>query len=182
MEPAGMKCVSTRLSAVSALVLAGAVPTAGLIAVAAFATPAMAQKALITPVNIKGGVALKGYDPVAYFSDGKPVKGEPSYLSRYKGATYQFASAAHRDTFAADPAKYAPQYGGYCAQAISTNKIADISPNAWKVVDQKLYLNNNIIAQKLWEHDNAEHIVKGDRNWPAYPKAATVAAGVAPFR
>lgn len=112
------------------------------------------------------GLAIKGYDPVAYFTDGQPVKGSPQFTYAYKGATYQFASAASRDQFAKDPEKYAPQYGGFCAYAVSRNYTADTDPLAWKVVNGRLYLNYSRGAQAKWEVDVPGNIVKGDTNWP----------------
>ena len=89
-------------------------------------------------VNATDGVALKGYDPVAYFTDGEATEGSAAYRHEWQGATYRFASAANLELFTADPAKYAPQYGGYCSIAIAQNAIADIDPERWAIVDGKL--------------------------------------------
>lgn len=110
--------------------------------------------------------AIKGYDPVAYFTAGKPVKGASKYSYAWKGATWYFASPEHRDTFAKAPEKYAPQYGGYCAYAVSQGTVADIAPRAWKIVDGKLYLNLSLRVQKLWEDDIPGYITRADDNWP----------------
>ena len=118
------------------------------------------------PVYQKGGFAIEGYDAVAYFTDGKPTKGDPKYQFEYMGAKWLFASADHRDQFKADPEKYAPQYGGYCAYAVSKGSTAKIEPDAWKIVDGKLYLNYNHSIQKKWEKDISGHIKKADANWP----------------
>ena len=112
------------------------------------------------------GLAIKGYDPVAYFTDGGPVEGSSDFEHKWNGATWRFASAAHRDLFAADPGKYAPQYGGYCAWAVSQNKKAPIDPEAWRIVDGKLYLNYSMKVQKTWEDDIPGFIKQGDANWP----------------
>ena len=122
----------------------------------------------IEPVNktFFGGLAIKGYDPVAYFKESKPVKGSKDFVFEWNNATWQFASAEHRDAFAANPEKYAPQYGGYCAWAVSQNKTADIDPNAWKILNDKLYLNYDSEIQKKWEQDFSGNIEKADKNWP----------------
>lgn len=111
------------------------------------------------------GLAIKGYDPVAYFTDGRPVEGTSDFEHEWNGATWRFASAAHRDLFAADPGKYAPQYGGYCAWAVSQNKKAPIDPEAWRIVEGKLYLNYSLKVQKTWEVDIPGFIKLGDANW-----------------
>ena len=113
-----------------------------------------------------GGVAIDGYDPVAYFTDGKPVEGDKAYSYEWMGATWRFASQEHKDLFSADPDKYAPQYGGYCAYAVSQGKTAGIDPDAWKIVDGKLYLNYNKKIQKTWESDQASYIKAANKNWP----------------
>jgi YHS domain-containing protein len=92
------------------------------------------------------------------------------FSTTYKGATYRFISAENRDRFIAAPEKFLPQYGGYCAYAISLNKIADIDPDQWTIVNNKLYLNNGFLAQSLWSLDKSGNIVRGDRNWPLVPK------------
>src|SRR5260370_10028300 len=102
-----------------------------------------AEQTAIPAVNAEGGLAVKGYDPVAYFTGGKPTPGTDLYTADWKGARYRFASAENRDRVIAAPETYAPQYGGYCAYAISINRIAAIDPAEWAVVPGKLYLNNN---------------------------------------
>ena len=127
----------------------------------------------IAPVNTDHGLAIKGYDPVAYFTVGKPTPGLAQFSATYEGAVYRFTSAANRDTFRAAPDKFLPQYGGYCAYAISLNLIADIEPDEWAIVNNKLYLNNGFFAQKLWSLDKSGNIAKGDQNWPRVPKLAS---------
>jgi YHS domain-containing protein len=124
--------------------------------------------AALSPVNksFLGGVAIDGYDPVAYFTDGKPVEGKKEFSHEWNGATWHFASAEHRDLFAAAPEKYAPQYGGYCAWAVSRGYTADIEPDAWAVVEGKLYLNYDLEVKAMWAKDMPGNIAKGDQNWP----------------
>lgn len=118
-------------------------------------------------VNVDtAGLALRGYDPVAYFTEGAPVRGNPALSATHDGATYHFASAAHRDTFLAAPALYAPQYGGYCAFGTAKGGKFDGDPNLWRVVDGKLYVNVNPDAQRLWEADVPGFIEQADATWP----------------
>ena len=112
------------------------------------------------------GIAIEGYDPVAYFTDGKPVKGDSDFEHEWKDSTWRFASAKSRDAFAADPEKYAPQYGGYCAYAVSQNSTAGIDPDSWTILGGKLYLNYNAKIQKKWEADRDAYIEQADKNWP----------------
>jgi hypothetical protein len=124
--------------------------------------------AALSPVNksLLGGVAIDGYDPVAYFTDGRPVEGRKEFAYDWEGATWRFASAEHRDLFAAAPGKYAPQYGGYCAWAVSNNYTADTDPQAWSIVDGRLFLNYSLEVRSKWEQDVPGNIGKADRNWP----------------
>jgi YHS domain-containing protein len=124
----------------------------------------------IAAVNTEHGLAIKGYDPVAYFTTGRPTPGMAQFTTTHKGATYRFASAENRGRFSAAPEKFVPQYGGYCAYAIALNKIADIDPDEWAIVNDKLYLNNGFLAQTLWSLDKYANIAKGDQNWPLVPK------------
>jgi YHS domain-containing protein len=112
------------------------------------------------------GLAARGYDVTAYFTAGKPVRGNTAFATRYKGATWRFASAEAKAKFLADPAAYAPQFGGYCAWAVSQGYIAPGDPQQWKIVDGKLYLNFNAQAKQLWEADQAAAIERGQANWP----------------
>jgi YHS domain-containing protein len=113
------------------------------------------------------GLALKGYDPVAYFTEKKPVAGKAEFTARHQGATYRFSSAANRDAFAAAPEKYAPQYGGYCAFGAAGGYKAPIEPDAWTVVDGKLYLNYNQSVRRQWSSDIPGFVRKADANWPS---------------
>lgn len=112
------------------------------------------------------GTAIDGTDPVAYFTMGKPVKGSSDFAHDWNGATFHFATAENRDAFAANPEKYAPQYGGYCAWAVSQGYTASTDPEAWTIVDGKLYLNYNKSVQSTWEQDIPGNIAAGDGNWP----------------
>ena len=112
------------------------------------------------------GVALEGYDPVAYFTDGKPVMGQASHSSLYSGAIYRFASADHKQRFDADPAKYAPQYGGYCGYAASIDRLSPISPEVWQIVDGRLILQHTDEAYRLFNADLAASVKRADANWP----------------
>ncbi|MBI5853842.1 MAG: YHS domain-containing protein, partial [Nitrospirae bacterium] len=100
-----------------------------------------------------GNLALKGYDPVAYFTEGRAVEGHKGFTHEYADATWRFASAANRDAFIQDPESYAPQYGGYCAWGISQAKFFDGDPQVWKVVDGKLYVNYNKEIEAAWATD-----------------------------
>jgi len=140
--------------------------------VAALADSAGSSEPPVAAVNTTDGVGLKGYDPVAYFINGQPTKGAGRYGLQWKGITYRFASAENLQRFKAKPQKYLPQYGGYCAYAMSINRIADISPTEWTIFGGKLYLNNNFISQTLWSLDKSGRISSADRNWAVFPKAA----------
>lgn len=120
----------------------------------------------IYPNLDREGVILMGYDPVAYFTDHKPVKGSHEHMSVYNGAIYHFASAEHKAMFDATPAMYEPQFGGWCAYAASINKISPIGPEWFEVVDGRLLLQHNQKAWDLWHKDPANSLVKADANWP----------------
>jgi YHS domain-containing protein len=121
----------------------------------------------LSPVNVTpDGVAIKGYDPLSYFTDKRPEQGIAKFEYLWNGAKWHFVSAAHRDLFRTDPEKYAPRYGGYCAYAVSQGKTADIDPEAWSVFEGRLYLNLNKEVRGLWEKDMREYIRKADENWP----------------
>jgi YHS domain-containing protein len=117
-------------------------------------------------VNLSdNGLALRGYDPVAYFTVAKPTPGVAEFKATHDGATYQFASAANRDAFLKEPAKFAPQYGGFCAYAAALNKKFDADPNVWKIVDNKLYVNFNADVGAKWNADVPGFIQKANVNW-----------------
>ena len=119
-------------------------------------------------VNVAGAsrVALDGYDPVAFFTDGRPVNGSPSISSTDRGAIYFFATEEHKRLFMQDPAKYAPQYGGYCAFGVAINAHFPVDINTWQIRDNKLYLNLNPEILEQFNADLAGNIAKANRNWP----------------
>ncbi len=115
-------------------------------------------------------LAVEGYDPVAYFTEGKPVKGDKAFSTEFNGATWRFASADNLAAFEADPTAYAPQYGGYCAWAVSQNYTARGNPANWSIVEGKLYLNYNNEIQERWLIDIPGFIEAADKNWPSVLK------------
>jgi len=139
------------------------------LAVFGFAASSQA-KAPVAAVNTSDGLGLQGYDPVAYFTAGKPTPGVAQYTYRWQGVTYRFASAEHRDRFQAAPERYLPQYGGYCAYAMFLNLIADIHPTRWAIVEGKLYLNNNWLSHQLWSARKTDNITTADQHWAVLPK------------
>ncbi len=111
------------------------------------------------------GVAIEGYDPVAYFTDGKPVMGKAEYSYKWSDAQWNFANEKHLEMFKENPDKYAPQYGGFCSFAITEDTCGHTDPTAWKIVDGKLYLTTNKEVEKMWEKDEMGNIKKGNENW-----------------
>jgi hypothetical protein len=132
--------------------------------------PIVAGHSPVDPLNAKSGLAVRGYDVVAYFIESKPVRGSAEFEHEWMGVKWRFASKENRDTFARSPEKFAPQFGGYCAWAVGHNYTADGDPEAWRIVDGKLYLNYNRSVQKQWEQDRAKWIEQGQRNWPGLHK------------
>ena len=108
---------------------------------------------------------ISGYDPVAYFTDGKPVRGSGFHVAVVDGVTYAFASAEHQKMFEANPQKYLPAYGGYCAYGLGVGKKFVADPEVWRIVEGKLYLNLDKGIQQKWEKDIPGFIKKGDSNW-----------------
>ena len=139
-----------------------------------FALLAMSRLAWAGDYFEVDGLALRGYDPVAYFIDGKPVKGSSDYKADYKGSTFHFRSPANRDAFAADPAKYAPQYGGFCAFGTAGGYKAATHPSAFTVVGNKLYLNYNTDVQKKWSSDIPGYVTSAGRKWPEVSRQTKV--------
>ena len=125
-----------------------------------------AVPALAGPVNSTiFGTAIKGYDPVAYHTLGRPVEGSKQFTNKWNGATWRFANAEHRNLFAANPKRYTPAYGGYCAYAFAQGRKVDIDPTAWNIVGGTLYLNFNKVVQELWEQDIPDYIASADAHW-----------------
>ncbi len=130
-----------------------------------FACPLVAAEK--GPVNTdKNNLAVKGYDPVAYFLEARPVKGLGANTHQWMGVDWRFASQDNLDRFRREPEKYAPQYGGYCAYAMASGELVDINPQAWKIVNDKLYLNFSKSVQRKWEKDIEGYIKKADQYWP----------------
>ena len=129
---------------------------------AAFAAP----PSHAMPIYLEDGVAADGHDPVAYFTEGKAVKGDAKFQHAWSGAKWNFSSAANRDLFAASPEKYAPQYGGFCAYGVSYGSKPKGSGEAWHIHEGKLYLNYNQAIRVLWRTDVPGYIAKAEANWP----------------
>ncbi len=122
----------------------------------------MAQKPEV--FSTKDG-AIRGYDPVSYFTDSVPTKGKAEFVADYKGAKWYFASSKNLALFNSNPEKYIPQFGGYCAFGMSRGYKADTQPDAWTIVDDKLYLNYNVKVREEWNKKQAELISKAAANW-----------------
>ena len=112
------------------------------------------------------GVMLRGFDPVAYFTQGSPTEGSAAFTAEHGGATYRFASAANRELFLADPERYVPAYGGYCALGTAMGRKFDGDPQLWRIVEDRLFLNVHAAAQERWLSDTSGYIVTADNNWP----------------
>ncbi len=126
----------------------------------------MMHKDMMTKVDKDAnGLAINGYDAVSYFTDMKPMMGKSDYTFEWNGAKWQFTNEKNLNMFKANPDKYAPQYGGYCAYAVSKNMLAPVDPTAWKIIDGKLYLNNSGKVQKMWKDDISGNIKTADKNW-----------------
>jgi YHS domain-containing protein len=129
------------------------------------AVPAMAQTKKLVNVD-KNGIAIKGYDPVAFFTQNKPVKGKPDFASDYNGAKYLFASAEDKATFDANPSKYEPQFGGFCAYGVSQGHTAPIKIDTFQIVDGRLLFNYDLDVKKEFQKDTQGNLKKADQNWP----------------
>lgn len=120
-----------------------------------------------TLVNIdKNGVGIKGYDPVAYFTQNQPVKGSPQFQSSHSGVKYYFASQANKSAFDANPSKYEPQFGGFCAYAASRNRTAPIEVDAFQIVNGRLLLQYDKSVQEKFNKDTQGNLKQADSNWP----------------
>lgn len=128
-----------------------------------FMSPAFAVEPVYSDSSDK---AIKGYDTVAYFTDAKPVKGSSDFTYEYNGANWYFSSAENRDAFINNPEQYAPQFGGYCAWAVSRGYTAKIDPDAWHIRENKLYLNYSKSVRRQWKGDIPGNIAKAQSNWP----------------
>jgi YHS domain-containing protein len=168
-----MKYSSRHLFALLRLGLLTSVLLTSTLLTSCTATPGKVwQTEPVDALNLQHGIALKGYDPVAYFAEDKPEAGNAAIAYQWQGATWLFSTPEHREAFQADPQHYAPQFGGYCAFAVSRGTTADADPDQWAIVGGKLYVNNNVIAKKFWDQDRPGNIAAGDTNWPLIPKRA----------
>ncbi len=149
------------------LVLRFGLVAAGIVAGSLFLTSAPAkagENSIYT--GFLSNLAVNGYDPVAYFKEGRPVEGSADYTLDYKGAEWRFASSENREAFRQKPEQYAPQYGGYCAWAVAQGSTAKGDPLNWRIINDKLYLNYNAEIQTRWERDASRNIRSADQNWP----------------
>jgi YHS domain-containing protein len=161
----GVDALANRTGSIAAALLASL-----LLASCAAAPAKVAQVRPVGEIDLQQGFALKGFDPVSYFADGRPAAGNAAISYRWRGAIWLFSTEEHRTAFIADPARYAPQFGGYCAFAVSRGTTADGDPLQWAVVDDKLYVNTNAFAMELWDKDRPGNIRAGNSNWPLIPK------------
>jgi len=148
----------------------GILPRAGI----AFVLASAALTAMAGSFNETDGVAIGGFDPVSYVAEQKAVRGSAEFTSLYQGSVFQFSNAANRNAFAANPQKFAPRYAGYCAFGVSRGYKAVTSPDAFTVVDGKLYLNYNLAVKSMWARDMPGYISKADGNWAAVEKTTKV--------
>jgi YHS domain-containing protein len=125
--------------------------------------PVLAQK---SSTFVQGDKAIRGYDPVAYFIESKPVKGSEQLLYNWNNSNWYFSTQQNLDLFKANPEKYAPQYGGYCAYGLSNGYKAPTDADAWTIENGKLYLNYNIEVREMWNKERKERIERADKNWP----------------
>ncbi len=139
--------------------VAGAVLLAGASGAALAASPG-------SPINMtRIGNAIHGYDPVAYHELGEAIVGDPDISYEWRHATWLFAKQAHRDLFAADPDKYMPAYGGYCAFAVTFGLKLDVDPHAWSIVGDRLFLNESMVMRRAWHQDTEHYVENGDLSW-----------------
>ncbi len=148
------------------MVVAGAVSAATFIALGSKVYAAKPQ----IYSNSSSNIAINGYDPVAYFTQKMPVEGSSEHSTKWNGAIWHFSSKENKAAFLASPQKYAPQYGGYCAFAVSYGSTATTVPEAWSIVGGKLYLNNSLSVRKRWNKDPKKFIKRANANWPGVLK------------
>jgi YHS domain-containing protein len=129
-------------------------------------TPLLAQTKALLNLE-KNGLALQGYDPVAFFTQNKPVKGKPEFKSTHQGATYYFASEENKARFDKEPAKFEPAFGGFCAYGVSRNKLVEIDPEAFQILDGRLLLQYSKGVRSDFNKDPKSNLAKADANWPA---------------
>jgi YHS domain-containing protein len=149
----------------SAIVLA--VTGLGLFSVAMSPSDESAIEAAGHSVNVTGGVAIDGYDPVAYFTDGEPVIGTPCFEMDYQGTAYRFSSEENLDRFAQDPVAFLPQLGGYSVFGMAQGKRYDVNPKSFDIIDGKLYLSRNAKVRQLWQANPDGYLDRAEENWRA---------------
>ena len=137
-----------------------------IIMVGAFLVLSVAAMAQKSEIFIKGDAAIRGYDPVAYFKEGKPVMGSKQLSYQWKGANWYFANQENLNAFKASPEKYAPQYGGYCAYGTAEGHKAPTETETWTLSNGKLYFNYNDQVKQVWMKDQQAYIIKADKLWP----------------
>lgn len=135
----------------------------GLLIAAVVAMPVIAGQKMVNTGPDK--LAIKGYDTVAYFTEAQPTKGKPEFTFSWNDAQWYFANATHRDLFAANPDRYAPQFGGFCSMALTVGKVKDVDPEVWTIVEGKLYLNFNKNVRDKFRKNATENIKKAEENW-----------------
>ncbi|MBI1243446.1 MAG: YHS domain protein [Alphaproteobacteria bacterium] len=126
-----------------------------------------AMPAAAEPINARGGLAIGGYDPVAYFREGRARRGAAAYSADWGGARWLFVSRANHAAFVAEPSRYVPRYGGYCAYGMANGYKASVDPEAWTIEDGVLYLNYSKSVRERWLAERAGFIARADANWPA---------------
>lgn len=142
-------------------------PTRRLFLAAALGLAALPARAGSPEVFTTGGVAIHGYDAVAYFTEGRPVPGRRDLALKWQGAVWRFSSEANLQAFEMNPRRYAPQYGGYCAFALAQGAVAPTVPEAWAVHEGKLYLTSSVSVRAKWAQDIAGNVSRADANWPS---------------
>ncbi len=158
---------SKHLTSRPAIFVYGAIAVVAAVIVGAlFVSPLLSTERQFAAYNVDSdNVALHGYDTVAYFTEGKPMKGSTEFEHSWQDARWQFASATNRDLFTANPGRYAPQYGGYCSGGLATGEYADVDPEVWTIVDGKLYLNTTKELRDAWRKAPEAYVVYADYNW-----------------
>jgi len=161
-----MKPSSPLTSRPAIFVYGAIVVMAAVIVGAVFVSPLLSTEQEFATYNVDSdNVAIRGYDTVAYFTEGKPVKGADEFEQVWEDARWQFASATNRELFKANPERYAPQFGGYCAGGLSAGEYANGDPEVWTIVDGKLYLNKTMELREFWREAPQAHIGVAEYNW-----------------
>lgn len=159
---------------ISKNIFAGLIVAAlGYIASPAIADETQYGKTLVNTLHSDGNVAIRGYDTVAYHRQGKPVKGDARYSFEYNGAKWLFSSAENRDLFSANPGKFAPAYGGYCAYGAGNGYLVKTEPEAFSIVDGTLYLNYNVNVSRKFQANLQERVELAEKNWPGLKAGLT---------